>query len=400
MALKRKFFPLFWLLVFIVLLAATPSQAEDGDRLRPYFRFHFGNISSLWGVKDMWSFALGANLNRNWGCELEIDTYLKDFNYNGTFFGEASSIPLVPQVRLREPFLNGRLVPYILAGAGVSFLNFHDPRDTTFGHQIDIGGNTFTVTGGAGIEYFVSDNVTLGIEGKYFWLQPVSGTVDGRSVNVNLSAPAFTWGMRAYTDTNRPRPLADEGPESPGRFYFGVRAGDAGFTDDQLVPGVTLSGHSSFNQTAGLLAGWDFNRHWGVELAVDGLWETYFNLAGVGQVGDYGIATIIPQARYRMPLADGRWVPYVTAGVGAAYGVFNAKTAAGRNTDVSANGIYPACSVGAGVDYFITRNISLLANLSWVYSWNHKIQVDNSINGSGDFSTFMLQVGFRVYLFV
>jgi hypothetical protein len=199
---------------------------------------------------------------------------------------------VVPQVHLRKPFLNDRFVPYVIAGAGVSFLRFHDPREATFGHQTDIEGNTFTVTGGAGIEYFVSDNVTLGIEGRYFWLQPVSGKVDGHSVDVNLSAPAFTWGLRACTDKNHPRPLADVGPKSPGRFYFGVRAGDAVFTDDQLVPGVTFGADSSFNQTAGLLA-----------------------------------------------------------------------------------------------------------DVNWVYSWNHKIQVDNTINGRGDFSTFMFRFGCRVYLF-
>ncbi len=398
MALKSGFSHIAFLLA-VILVMATHSRAEDADRFRPYLRFHFGNISSQWDVKDMWSFALGANLDRNWGGEIEVGTFFQDFNYNGTFFGEIAAINLVPQVRLRKPFLNDRLVPYLIAGAGVSFINFHDPRDTTFGHQIDIGGNTFTVTGGAGIEYFVSDNVTLGIEGKYFWLQPVSGTVDGQKVNVNLSAPAFTWGLRAYTDKNRPRPLADSGSKSPGRFYFGVRAGDAVFTDKQLVPGVSLSGASSFNQTAGLLGGWDFNRHWGVELAVDGLWETNFNVAGVGQVGDYGIATIIPQVRYRMPLAGGRWVPYVNAGMGVAYASFNAKTASGRNTDVSANGIYPACSAGAGIDYFLVRNISLLVDVNWVYSWNNKIQVNNATTGRGDFSIFMAQIGFRVYLF-
>jgi opacity protein-like surface antigen len=398
MVLKCKFSLTAWLLLAILLMA-TPSRAEDADRFRPYLRFNFGNISSFWGVKDMWSFALGANLDRNWGCELEIDTYNKDFSSNGIFFGEVAGIPIVPQVRFRQPFLNGRFVPYILAGAGVSFLTFHDPRDTTFGHQIDIGGNTFTATGGAGIETFVSDNVTLGIEGKYLWLQPVSGTVDGRKVNVNMSAPALTWGLRAYTDTNHPRPLADEGTESPGRFYFGARMGDAVFTDNKLAPGVTLDPASSFNKTAGLLAGWDFNRHWGVELAVDGFWECNFNVDGVGHAGDYGMALIIPQARYRMPLAGGRWVPYVNAGMGVTYAEFNAKTAEGRNTDVSAKGIYPACSVGAGIDYFLVRNISLMADTGWFYSWDHKIQVNNTINGRGDFSTFMFQVGFRVYLF-
>jgi opacity protein-like surface antigen len=394
--MRNKFLHIALLLA--ALFIASPSRAEDADRFRPYFRFHNGNISSAWGVDDLWSFALGANFDRNWGCELDVDTYNRDFTYNGILMGQISSLPLVPQVRLREPFLDGRLVPYVFGGAGVSFLNFHDPRDSSFGHQIDIEGSTFTVSGGAGIEYFVSDNVTLGLEGKYFWVQPFKGMVDGQSVGVNASAAAFTVGLRAYTDRNRNLPLADAGPKSPCRFYFGVRVGAAFFTDNQLVGGVTLDRDSSFNQTAGIISGWDFGRHWGVELAVDSL-EYDFNLAGAGAIGEYGTAVVIPQARYRVPLDCGRWVPYVTAGMGATYSEFNRKTPAGREIDVSAKGIYPACSVGAGIDYFITRNIALLANIGWVYSWNHKIQVDNSINGNGDFSTFMLQVGFRAYLF-
>jgi opacity protein-like surface antigen len=385
-----------------LLLAAGPSYGEDSDRLRPYLRFHSGDISSTWKVYDMWSFALGANFDRHWGAELGIDFYEKDFKPTGSRFGEVGALHLVPQVRLRKPFLDNRLVPYMLVGAGVSFLQFNDEKEPAFGHRVKINTGTFTVTAGAGLEYFIADNVTLGFEGKYFWLQPAHGSVDGRKVDVDLSAPAFTVGIRAYLDENRPRPLADTQSQRQGRFYFGVRMGGSVLTDSRWTQGVQLetesSSFGSVNQTGGLLFGWDFSRNWGVELAADSD-EFRMSLDGLGQVGEYGMGILIPQARYRIPLDNGRWVPYVTAGMGIAYSEFNDKAPNGYGHDFKGSGIYPACSVGAGVDYFLIRNISLLADVGWFTTWGHKMEVDNRTLKKGDFSAFMFHVGFRVYLF-
>jgi opacity protein-like surface antigen len=383
------------------LLLAAPLRAEDADRFRPYLRFHSGDISSVWGVDDMWSFALGANLNRHWGGEFDLDFYEQDFNYKGRKLGEVGALHLVPHVRLRKPFLNNRLVPYLVAGAGVSFLQFNDAKTPTFGHQIGIDDATFTATAGGGLEYFISDNVTVGFEGRYFWLQPVSGTVDGERVDVDLSAPTFTLGLRVFLDENHPRPLVDAESKSPNRFYFGVRVGGAILSDSRWMPGVKLEPESSsfgdVNQTGGLLFGWDFGRHWGVEVAADSL-EYRVGLDRAGQFGEYGMGLIIPQARYRIPLADGRWVPYLTAGVGIAYSEFNDSIPNAFVRSVSARGIYPACSTGAGMEYFLVRSVSLSADVGWVYTWNHAIEVDG-IGGRGDFSAFMFHLGFRVYLF-
>ena len=207
----------------------------------------------------MWSFALGANLNRHWGGEFDIDFYERDFNYKGMRLGEVGALHLVPHVRLRKPFLNNRLVPYVIAGAGVSFLQFNDAKTPAFGHQIGIDDATFTATAGGGLEYFISDNVTVGFEGRYFWLQPVSGTVDGERVDVDLSAPTFTLGLRVFLDENHARPLVDAESESPNRFYFGVRIGGAIMSDSRWMPGVKLEPESSsfgdVNQTGGLLFG-------------------------------------------------------------------------------------------------------------------------------------------------
>jgi opacity protein-like surface antigen len=400
MSMKIAIAYLIWLSAATVFPAA-PLRADDADRFRPYLRFHSGDISSTWGVDDMWSFSLGCNLDRHWGGELGTDFYERDFYYKGTKVGEIGSLHLVPQVRLRRPFLNNRLVPYVIAGAGVSFLQFNDAREPAFGLQIGIEDVTFTVTAGGGLEYFISDNVTLGFEGKYFWLQPVSGKVDGQKADVDLSAPAFTVGLRVFLDENHSRPLADAGSKSSIRFFFGVRMGGAILADSRWMTSVKLEPESSsfgeVNQTGGLLFGWDLGRHWGLELAADSL-EYSVSLDGAGRIGEYGMGLIIPQVRYRIPLAYGRWVPYLNAGVGIAWSEYNDKTPGALGHAVSARGIYPACSVGAGIEYFLVRNVSLSADVGWVYTWDHGIEVDGG-SSRGDFSAFMSHLGFRVYLF-
>ena len=389
------------LTLLLLLVTQAPAWGEDTSRFRPYFRFSNGDISSNWNVYDMWNFALGANLDRHWGGELGIDFYERNFNYQGKLLGEVGGWHLVPQARLRWPLLDDRLVPYLIGGAGVSFLQFNDATEAATGRQVHIDGSTFAMVGGGGIDYFVSDNVALSTEGKYFWLQPLRGRVDGRGIDVDLSSPTLTVGIRVYTDENHPRALADAGTKSVSRGYFGVRFGGAVLTDDRWVPGVKLapegSSFGAINQTGGLLFGWDFDRHWGAELAVDSH-EFRVNVDGLNNIGEYGMGVAIAQVRYRMPMAGGRWVPYLNAGMGMAFSEFNDSN--DRALKVHAKGGYPACSVGGGVEYFLLRNLSLLADLGWLYSWNHSIGVDNFISsGRGDLSALTSHLGFRVYFF-
>jgi opacity protein-like surface antigen len=385
------------------LFFQLPAGAEDADRFRPYFRFGNGDISSNWGVFDLWSFGLGANVDRHWGGELAVDNYERKYRYHGQTLGEISSWNVIPQLRLRRPLLRDRLVPYLVAGAGASFLQFKDEEasQSAQGRKVELSGGAFTVTAGAGIDYFVSDNVALNVEGKYFWTQPLTGMVDGNSARADVSTPTFTAALRVYTDENRPRPLADAVDEAGGRGYIGVRVGGAVLTDDRLTPGVTLVSDApsvgAVNQTAGLLFGWDFSRNWGAELSWDFL-EYGVDLDG-REIGEYSMKLVIPQIRYRRPLADGRWVTYLNAGVGAAYGEFNDRTGAGYGLKIGAQGFNPAGSVGAGVEYFLNRNLSVLGDAGWVYLWGQKFRIDTVTDGRGDSSDFLFHIGVRVYIF-
>ena len=72
-----------------------------------------------------------------WGVELALDAFqlgLRNKDYK--LVGELTSLSLMPQVRYRQPFLNNRLVPYLVLGVGPSFLQFNDRKSAGFGKNI------------------------------------------------------------------------------------------------------------------------------------------------------------------------------------------------------------------------------------------------------------------------
>ena len=378
------------------------ARAEDADRFRPYLRFHSGDLSPQWGVDDLWSFGLGANFNGWMGGELAVDFFERDLDlapYGG--LGEVSAWNVVPEIRLRRPLLNQRLVPYLVAGIGPSFLQFNDRKASGFDLDIDVEGWTFAIAAGAGLEYFIADNVTFGIEGKYMWVNPIEGRIDGQPIDVDLSSPLFTFGLRIYFDENQPRPFVDLASPAPNRFFFGLRLGGSMRTDERWIPGVNLKPEASawggVNQTGALSLGMDFGHHLGVELAVDSL-EHGIDVDSLGTVGEYGMGVAIPYLRLRYPIERGRWVPYLMAGLGLAYGEFNDAKASGQGFNIDAKGIHPALGLGGGIEYFVARNFSLNLDTRWLYTWDHEIEISDSLSGRGDFSAFLVSLGFRVYL--
>jgi len=388
-----------------LLLAAGATStvlAEDADRFRPYIRFHSGDIAPLWEVDDHWSFGLGANFNRYFGAELALDFFERDYDYDpvGTL-GEVSVWSLMPELRLRRPMLKDKLVPYLLAGIGPSFQQINDFKKDALGHKVDIEGYTWGIGVGGGIEYFIADNVTFGIEAKYLWFDPIRGKVDGDSFDVDVSSPTFTFGLRVYFDENNPRPLVALEEKKPNRFYAGVRVGGGILLDDQLSTGVDLNPEGAawldaINQTGGFLLGADFGPRLGVELSIDSFEPNLHST--LGSLGEYGMGIAVPQLRLRFPTGHPRLSPYIMGGVGLTYAEFN-DARPGSDIDVDAKGIYPTARVGGGLEYFVVRNFSFNLDAAWLYSWGHEFEVSGLPSGTGDFSAVQVTLGFRVYLF-
>lgn len=377
-----------------------PVHSEDADRFRPYFRFHSGDIEPLWGVDDHWSFGLGVNFNRYTGAELAFDYYLRNWGTPQTV-GEASSFHLVPEIRLRYPLLHDRLVPYVVAGVGPSWIQGKDVK--SFGYDKDprVEGWTFTMAVGAGLEYFIADNVTFGIEGRYLWVNAIDGTVGGQSEPVDLSSTLFTFGLRIYLDENQPRPLVNRDTETINRLYFGVRLGADILTDGHWTEDATLRPEQAAwggvgSQTGGLLLGLDLGEHYGVEFALDHI-NHGVDVAGYGNVAEYGQGWALVNLRLRFPKE--RWTPYVYVGGGACYAEFKDFHPGSEGLSLKGESLHPAVNIGAGIEYFLLRNLSFNLDTRWAYSWNHTFGVENQIlSRKGDVSHFAATLGFRIYL--
>jgi opacity protein-like surface antigen len=155
------------------------------------------------------------------------------------------------------------------------------------------------------------------------------------------------------------------------------------------------SSWGSFNQHFGLAAGVNLGEYWGFELAGDG-GEYTMVAEGIGGISEYSVTSLMPQVRFRRPLAGGRVVPYLMGGFGVTYGEDNDVKAASEPHQLEAKGVYPAFSIGGGAEYFIARNISLSLESRYLYTWNHKYTLDG-VEGRGDLSHVQLLLGMRLY---
>jgi len=377
---------------------------EDSDGLRPYFHLRRGEFNHQWGVQDMWGLGLGLNLNRHLGVELAVDNWDKALTLSelgSSALGELSTWSFVPQLRVRYPLFNDKLVPYLVGGFGGAFHQFNDRKSFGYGRDVDANGAGWSATVGGGVDWFFADNLALNLEAKQIWLSSQDIKVDGLGYTFDPSDWVATIGFRVFLQENHPRPLIQASDAAPTRIYLGFRAGRSLATDDDWASGVTFSPESGawgeLNQHYGACIGVDLGRHWSFELAADG-GEMSVDLPDVGAVCEYVVSPIMPQVRLRMPLSAGRWVPYGMAGVGICYTEANDYKAASEMVDFDASGIYPALSVGAGIEYFLARNLSLSAETRWLYSWGHEFTLDGD-DFRGDVSHLQFLLALRLYLF-
>ncbi|HSF05657.1 MAG TPA: outer membrane beta-barrel protein [Methylomirabilota bacterium] len=392
--------------------AVSLAGAEDGDRPRGYLHLKFRDTNNLTGVHDYFGFGLGVNLNRYLGVELSGDRFelFPEIRGIGTI-GEYGVFALMPQVRLRYPLVRDRLVPYVIGGAGIALTDFNDrktPSDTSgrpssaLGLQIHDESTTPVGTLGAGVEYFLADNIALGVEFKYLFAGDQTLTVGGTRHTFNASSPLTSFGLRLFYPELRPASLADAGERTPTRLYLAFRAGAAISTQSELVPGVEATPvpaayGGELAQFFGASVGLDLGRYFGAEFAVDG-YEVAMAVSGLGTIGEYAVYAFTPALRLRYPLAGGRVVPYGTVGVGLVHAEFNDRKPRGADLPIDASSNSAGAVVSAGIEYFVTSNIALGLESKFVYSPGHSI----TIGGRAEDATLQavaLAISLRAYLF-
>ena len=226
---------------------------------------------------------LGASAGFNWGrylgAELAVDNYEPAVRSDGIgVIGEYSASSVILQGRLRYPLLDGRLSPYIVGGAGIALTEFNDR--TALGAMPLIGDFTgkeiipaYSI--GAGADYFIADNISIGGEGKYIFLKP-EATSGGRVQTIDVSALMLGATLRLYfpglpfEGSNDASARGDWSDLDWSQIhpYFGFRLGVPVFLDTQLTPEFEMPGKER-QQLSSAIFGVDINRYFGAELTID-----------------------------------------------------------------------------------------------------------------------------------
>lgn len=188
-----------------------PAPARDTDRTRGYLAFKGGRslftdrrtvpgveiepVSGLYGEGG-----LGVNFNRHWGAEFDVN-YMRAQLTSNTL-GDISGYPVFTYTllgRFRYPVLADRLVPFVAAGGGIGFGELGD-RDQPFAATRFSGPqeSSWLAAFGAGVDYFIEDNFSVGVEAKYTTLFDTDVAVAGVPANLSPDFLSLSAGVKIY----------------------------------------------------------------------------------------------------------------------------------------------------------------------------------------------------------
>ncbi|MCG3201748.1 MAG: hypothetical protein NFCOHLIN_01618 [Gammaproteobacteria bacterium] len=366
-----------WLYTLVILLAVRSAGVSADVReqllseVRPYLNVRIGvdlltapdaapnlELESDSGNPAA-GLSLGAELGRYLGVEAALDYHKTALERpGGAKLGDYTLARATAEMRLKYPMYGDRLVPYALAGIGAGFGEFSGREDFTF----EGGGNDLDLiaVAGAGLDYFVVDNIALTAQAKYvFGFDP---EVNDTGVDRELTGDAveLSAGLRVYADHwSRPAgaalPPARDGDRRRG--YLTLKGGRAIFTDTGTVPGVEIETLSGPYGEGGL--GVNFNRHWGAEFDVN-YTRAQLTSPALGDITGYPVFTFLLLGRYRYPMPGDTLVPYVVAGGGVGLGEIGDRDQPFTATRFSGGqDSSPVAAFGAGFDYFIEDNLSI-----------------------------------------
>jgi hypothetical protein len=126
--------------------------------------------------------------------------------------------------------LGGRLSPYVLGGVGVSFAQINDRKPPAFGIALSGSNTSVAATVGLGVEYFLLNNLAVGLEAKYVYAGEHDLRVGPLSGTANPSALLTTAGFRLLWPEAAPSAAAVPAvvPPDPSRLRVTSRLVPAG----------------------------------------------------------------------------------------------------------------------------------------------------------------------------
>ena len=389
------------LCVSVVLLLAFPVAAQDGDEPRVYLGIRGFGTNPGTHVRDYWGLSVGGNVNRYLGGELSGDLFERRLKVQGFgSVGEYAVTAVVPQIRVRYPLFDGKLTPYVVAGAGFALGEFNDRKEGTFGHGVDADRTVPVGTLGGGIEYFLADGLAVGVEVKYLFAGDQTLRIDGVEHSHSIASLFTAFGLRMFYPERPSAPPID--PDGGRMRLYGVfRVGGAAVTDPHVSNQISIEPEppaiGPFNQYFGAAVGLDITHHLGVELAFEG-YETNIKVAGVGSVTEYAVYAVMPQVRLRYPLLHGRLIPYVIGGIGLANAETNDRKPKGQDLPLKAHDYGLAAAVGAGLEYLVTRSVAVGAEVKYLYTHGHGLKLGAGDRHEANLGPVFVSLGLRVYL--
>jgi opacity protein-like surface antigen len=355
--------------------AGSPGAGSDTP-LRPYLRVALGQawfadpgavpnaeLESPAG-NATGEITFGADMGSRFALELAADYVKTGLNAPGSGrLGDYSLTTMVAQARLRFPRANRALVPYVLGGAGIGYGEFSGRHDFTFSG----GGRGLSGLGaaGAGVDYFLVDNVAVSLEAKYQFLFAPRVKVNGQGHDLAADNIAFTGGLRVYFDQGAGGKAALAAPAGPPKDrggvhpYVAIRLGSGFLTDPDAAAASGLHFNTGTGVMGGGSLGLNLNQHWGTEIAFD-YTRAQVTSPAFGNVSGYPVWTILALGRYRYPILDGRLSPYLLAGGGVGFGEAGDADIPSDVTGFRAKpDTSPVATVGGGFDYFFADNLAV-----------------------------------------
>jgi opacity protein-like surface antigen len=308
----------------------------------------------------------------------------------------------MPQVRVRYPLVGDRIVPYLLGGGGIALTDFNDRKAPAFGVAVRDESSAVVGTLGAGVDFFLSDNVAFNTEVKYLFAESQTLRVGGVPHRMDVSTPLTSVGLRVFVPEGRPpaeSPLLDP---SLRRLYFNARIGLAEPFDTELGSGIAIRPvppaiGGELAQYFGLAFGLDLTRYLGVEMGAEG-YEVALAVRDVGAVTEYAVYGFTPRLRLRYPVGEGRWVPYGIVGLGLAYAESNDRKPHGAPFNIRASDAALLATAGLGFDYFVASNIALGLETKYLYSPGHHVTIAPGHSTNATLQALAVSFGVRIYL--
>ena len=356
------------------------------------YDYQFSNNVVLGVETDMqWSDIQASHQATTWSSTGAAGSGNANIRNNLNWFGTT---------RLRFGYSFGRLLPYITGG--VAYGEVAANGEQFVGGALFNGSATQTTVGwaaGAGLEYALSDN--LSVRAEYIYIQlpgvngpasgltpppfpPLTGSFSTGSFGAHLIRTGLNWkfGGPGSLSPNSALSLVTAPPTLDWTgFYVGVSGGYGGDRADAVVnlasalPAAASSTQTQ-NHSSGFLAGGQlgYNRqlsnHVVVGLETDAQWSgiTASHQASSGPaLTDIGNGLDwFGTTRARLGWASGSTLTYVTGGV--AYGEVSARglQISGGLFSGSATQTKAGWTIGGGVEYALSKNLSLKAEYLYV----------------------------------